>query len=498
MPGAFKLLRDGPNSGGSSDHPTVSTNSSKIDINHPFVDCQLDGIPVRALVDTGSMKSFISYNAQRTIDFNDSLLDTSSAQQCVSITGDKLNILGQIRTVVNFSKSKSKVAYTSDFLVSDNIQYECVLGWDFLQRNMLALTRGPGKGYFLVGRHGKTSIRDNESTTADLAGVTHTNTHQPSTDRSLCQSTFQSSAVVALVESVIIPPRTEMILEGKLTKHANSKIGLIEPRPGIITDARQGFSLARAVVEPDQYRVVPLRVVNVSNNPIELAAGENIADFCPLVESCSKTSRPEKPDVCGAMQSDLSKTFLDKVNAAIDSSLTSGDREHVQSLLYKYSDVFDEKLGHTTSVTHKINTGHAAPIKQAPRRLPYVHREEAKRQIDEMLDQGVIRPSTSAWSSPVILIKKKSGELRFCVDYRKLNSVTVGHAHPLPRIDDILDSLGDSKYFTTLDLRSGYWQISVDERDRHKTDYMNLIACPLAFPLHLPHFSARWISYYQD
>ena len=140
--------------------------------------------------------------------------------------------------------------------------------------------------------------------------------------------------------------------------------------------------------------------------------------------------------------------------------------------MYKFSDVFDESLGHTTLLTHKIDTGNSAPIKQQPRRLPYVHREESKRQIEEMLDQGVIRHSTSAWSSPIILVKKKDGELRFCVDYRKLNLVTVGHAHPLPRIDDILDSLGNSQYFTTLDLRSGYWQISVDEQDRHKTAFV--------------------------
>ena len=76
------------------------------------------------------MKSFISRNVQSIIDFNDSLLDKSSVQKCVSITGDKLNILGQLRTIVNFGKSK--VTYTSDFLVSDNIQYECVLGWDFI------------------------------------------------------------------------------------------------------------------------------------------------------------------------------------------------------------------------------------------------------------------------------------------------------------------------------------------------------------------------------
>ena len=160
---------------------------------------------------------------------------------------------------------------------------------------------------------------------------------------------------------------------------------------------------------------------------------------------------------------------------------------------------FDETLSHTTITTHKINTGTSPPIKQAPRRLPYAHRDEAKRQIDGMLGQGVIRPCTSARFCPIILVKKKSGELRFCVDYRKLNSVTVGHAHPLPRVDDILDSLGDSKYFTTLDLKSSYWQISLDEHDRHKTAFATsnglyeLIACHLAFQLRQPYFSAQWI-----
>ena len=113
-----------------------------------------------------------------------------------------------------------------------------------------------------------------------------------------------------------------MILEGKLAKTANSNIGMIEPRSGITTDARQGFSLAHIMVKPDQHRVVPLRIINMSQTPIELIAGENIADFCPLVESCSKVPAAQKPDVCRAVQSDVSKTFLDKVNAFIDSTFS--------------------------------------------------------------------------------------------------------------------------------------------------------------------------------
>ena len=101
------------------------------------------------------------------------LLPSQLDSTCVSITGDNLNILGQISTNVKFSHSK--VLYSGDFLVSDNIQYECVLGWDSITRNRLMLSRNARAGYLLVGHHGKTPIRDNhESTTANLAGVIHT------------------------------------------------------------------------------------------------------------------------------------------------------------------------------------------------------------------------------------------------------------------------------------------------------------------------------------
>ena len=88
-----------------------------------------------------------------------------------------------------------------------------------------------------------------------------------------------------------------------------------------------------------------------------------------------------------------------------------------------------------------------------------------------MLKQGVIRPSTSPWSFPVVLVRKKDGSWRFCVDYRKVNSVTHRDAYPLPRIDATLDSLAGSKFFTTLDLASGYWQVELNEEGRGKTAF---------------------------
>lgn len=98
-------------------------------------------------------------------------------------------------------------------------------------------------------------------------------------------------------------------------------------------------------------------------------------------------------------------------------------------------------------------------------------REEVEKLLDEMRTKKVVQPSTSPWASPAVLVRKKDGSNRFCVDYRKVNSVTRKDAYPLPRIDETLDTLAGSKWFTTLDLISGYWQVEMSEKDKEKTAF---------------------------
>ena len=118
-----------------------------------------------------------------------------------------------------------------------------------------------------------------------------------------------------------------------------------------------------------------------------------------------------------------------------------------------------------------IVTGDSHPQRIPARRMPLAVRREVAKQLRDMQKAGVIQPSVSPWSSPVVMVKKKDGTQRFCVDYRALNSVTRGDTFPLPRIDDLLDQLGNSRFFSTLDLASGYWQIRLSQSSREKTAF---------------------------
>jgi hypothetical protein len=142
-------------------------------------------------------------------------------------------------------------------------------------------------------------------------------------------------------------------------------------------------------------------------------------------------------------------------------NLDATETQTFVGLIAEFRDVFatsSDDFGRTDWVRHRIDTGNARPIRQPPRRLPLAKQAEVDNMLDDMKRKGVIEESEGPWSSPVVLVRKKNGDMRFCVDYRKLNDVTKKDCFPLPRIDDTLDTLAGAKWFSTLDLKSGYWQ----------------------------------------
>ncbi|XP_076131023.1 retrovirus-related Pol polyprotein from transposon opus [Alosa pseudoharengus] len=169
-----------------------------------------------------------------------------------------------------------------------------------------------------------------------------------------------------------------------------------------------------------------------------------------------------------------SATVPDQIEALDLSPLSREDQGQVRSLLRKYTHVFSAHeldLGCTNLIAHEIPLQDSAPVRQRYRRIPPSEYELVKEHINQLLETQVIRESCSPYASPIVLVKKKDGSLRMCVDYRQLNSKTRRDAFPLPRIEESLDALTGAQWFSTLDLASGYNQVPVREDDKAKTAF---------------------------
>ena len=155
--------------------------------------------------------------------------------------------------------------------------------------------------------------------------------------------------------------------------------------------------------------------------------------------------------------------------------LSSQQTQELHQFLGDHHQVFcleEHERGETGILTMDIDTGDARPKKLPMRRMPFAVRREVAKQLRSMQQAGVIRPSSSPWASPVVMVRKRDGTHRFCIDYRELNAVTKPDTFPLPRIDDLLDQLGASRYFSTLDLASGYRQIRMNPESVEKTAFV--------------------------
>lgn len=226
--------------------------------------------------------------------------------------------------------------------------------------------------------------------------------------------------------------------------------------------------LVRTLVRSENL-FVPLRVANFDNEPFTLYKNTNIG----LFQSICQNNRKEGT-VCGTTSYKTWNTedSIKEMNVEND-SLSESQISKFTNVIEKYSDIFStgpSDMGRTSIIKHQIVTD-SQPIRQGCRRVPLHKQNEIKTHVQDMLDHGVIQPSCSPWAAPVVLVLKKDGSTRFCIDYRKLNTVTKKDAYPLPRIDQTLDALANANLFSSIDLISGYWQIELDPSDKENSAF---------------------------
>lgn len=236
--------------------------------------------------------------------------------------------------------------------------------------------------------------------------------------------------------------------------------------------------------------IVPVKLMNIGEEDVWLSPKSRIGvvHSAELLQSSEDEYKVEiVPDTEFVIRRIITQdeqnqrtTCQDKISAfsvkldVNDVEFSEKQHQKWENLLQKHQDVFvfrDEDIGYSTTVTHSINLTDDTPIKIPHRRIPPNQIEEVRQHIQQLLNQGIIRKSHSPYAAPIVIVKKKDGSLRLCVDYRALNAKTIKDAYPLPRIEETLDLLHGAKYFSTIDLAQGYHQVAIDEKDIHKTAF---------------------------
>ena len=258
-----------------------------------------------------------------------------------------------------------------------------------------------------------------------------------------------------------------------------------------------GVQVEDALLKPTRQGFAQLRILNPSGFTQSIEEGFVLGE---AVEATIVSSKNESQEGCGSeavllagvrnaqegpMDSELFKRVMSVEQEPVrkrklmeqleEPHLPEPEKSRLCEFLADHHEAFsleEGERGETDLIQMEIDTGSAPPKKQPVRRMPFAVRQEVATQLKKMQKYGVIQPSKSPWASPVVLVRKWDSLHRFCMDYRGLNAVTKADTFPLPRINNLLDQLGNSRYFSTLDLASGFWQIRVHPHSQEKTAFI--------------------------
>lgn len=392
-----------------------------------------------ALIDTGASISCVSQSFLSKTDLANSKLESPDFSFIKGVSGQKLRVLGKIVLPISFSGQ----VFEFPVHVIENLHHSFILGVDFMQTNKVVISFATN-----------TLCINNDSA------------------RPIVCSIETNAGYARASKSFKIPSNSETLLEIKVSRRKTNDVVLLEPSNNL---SSLQLSAAKSLVHIKNLRGY-LKVLNPTDKDISIPQNKVLA---VVSEVDQKSIDHFDAEISEIQTSQTNSEASEDISFDLASSkLNQKQRVELKKFLESNRDIFAKdlsELGETNVYEHNIDTHPDA----RPVRMPFYRanpnlQEEIRKHVDDMLENDIIEPSNSIWHSPVVMVKKRSGEWRFAVDYRKLNKITVPLSFPLPHLETVFDAIGHAKprYFSSLDLRSGFWQIKMSEKSKHKAAFI--------------------------
>ena len=427
-----------------------------------FIPTYLNGVPSCFLLDSGASCSLLSLAAYNKVPkkFRPPL-QKHQADVIMADGESKLNILGKVSMPIRIHSSR----FTFDLPVTDMRGIDGIWGMDFFNKLKLDVKLSSGTYAF-------------QGQSYPLIFERH---------RILPHS-------VRLAEPLFLPSGKETATIALLNRPFRSRQEvMLEPSAHFVY--KYGVLPARSVTVQSRKRTnIPCQLYNPNEEDIVIPKGTvvgyvfpadtlDVPEVVPTYDAASllNNDNPDSDSLHSEALSlvELEQNLPDHLFELYTSSckgLENGQKRQLAMLLMKYSSTFSSSptdIGLTDLTSHEINTGDAQPIRLPLRRQGFKREQEIEKAVQDGLTRGIMEESASPWASAPVVVTKKDGTARFCVDFRKLNSITKADSYPLPRFDDCIDSLHGKKFFCTLDLQSGYWQVPLKStEDKEKTAFL--------------------------
>ena len=365
----------------------------------------------------------------------------------------------EVRYAIHLFVDTGGVKVFERFFVADRLSVPCILGTEFIERCIEGIL--PRRRMVVWSKRLSTSVPDQRPTPV-LACLANGQWERHWVDR---------PARVRACQQLRVKGRTERWL---MVTCDTPGLATISPNVRLCRHKSMGIARGVVIIKPDEPFL--LKVCNFGPDEAIIRKNATLGHAepyqGPMMSAVDEPSSDQQEDKSDAPSSKPDAPLGDPIEDVDLSEAPEHLHKQIREMLQKHSKMWDGILGVIRATEPAIVTEPGTlPIRAQPYRTGPFKWQIISDQINKMLKMNVIEPSHSARASPVVIVPKKNGKARFCVDYRRLNNVTKKDAYPLPRMEDCLDSLGDAKVFTSLDCTAGYWQVPLRKEDREKTAF---------------------------